>query len=53
MVSLIAIIVIVKMVENGQQEAGRLITEAGQTCLTNAREVCNQILTDRVSNTAP
>lgn len=41
--SLVSIIVVAQMVKNGQTEASKLILEAGQTCLTNAREICSQI----------
>ena len=41
--SLVAIIVIVQMVKNGQDKSAKLIADAGQTCLTNAQQVCTQI----------
>lgn len=43
--ALIAIILVTQMVKNGQAEASRLITEAGQTCLQNAKEVCQNLAT--------
>lgn len=43
--SLVAIIVVVQMVKNGQDKSAKLITDAGQICLTNAKEVCTQIAT--------
>lgn len=41
--ALVSIIVITQMVKQGQEQAANLITEAGKTCLTNAKEVCSQI----------
>lgn len=43
--SLVSIIVITQMVKNGQQEAANLILEAGETCLRNAKEVCQSLAT--------
>lgn len=43
--ALVAIIVIAQMVKHGQTEAANLIVEAGETCLKNAKEVCQQIAT--------
>lgn len=48
--SLVSIIVVAQMVKNGQTEASKLIVEAGQTCLQNAKEVCSQIATSAASN---
>lgn len=50
--SLVSIIVIAQMVKNGQTEASELILEAGQTCLTNAKEVC-QSIANTIQSTAP
>lgn len=41
--SLVSIIVIAQMVKNGQEEASKLILEAGKTCLDNAKEICQTI----------
>lgn len=41
--SLVAIIIIVQMVKNGQDNAAKLIADAGKTCLENARTVCSEI----------
>ena len=51
--SLVAIIVVTQMVKTGQQEASELIVKAGETCLSNARDICNQLINDRVSTSAP
>jgi len=48
--ALVAIIVIVQMVKHGQTEAANLITSAGETCLKNAKEVCQQIATTAKSS---
>lgn len=45
--SLVAIIVIIQMVKNGQKEANDLILEAGKTCLENAKEVCSAVINAR------
>jgi hypothetical protein len=42
--SLVAIIVITQMVKNGQENAAKLIVDAGETCMKNAKEVCGQIV---------
>ena len=44
--SLVAIILITQMVKQGQAEAKDLILKAGETCLTNAKEVCSQIVSE-------
>lgn len=41
--ALVSIIVIVQMVKQGQREASKLIVDAGEVCLKNAKEVCSQI----------
>lgn len=51
--SLIAIIFIVRMVQQGQKDAGDLIIKAGETCLSNAKEVCTQVCSNVKSTTAP
>lgn len=43
--ALVSVIVITQMVKNGQTEASNLIVEAGETCLKNAKDVCQQIAT--------
>lgn len=43
--SLVSIIVIAQMVKSGQTEASNLILEAGETCLKNAKDVCQMIAT--------
>lgn len=50
--ALVAIIVITQMVKNGQKEAANLIVQAGETCLKNAKEVCQNLATSAAS-TAP
>lgn len=50
--ALVSIIVIAQMVKQGQKEAGDLIIQAGETCLTNAKEVCSKIATS-VGSAAP
>lgn len=50
--ALVAIIVISQMVKSGQTEASNLILEAGQTCLSNAKEVCSQLVTT-IGSSAP
>lgn len=43
--ALVSIIVIAQMVKHGQTEAADLIVEAGETCLKNAKEVCQSLAT--------
>lgn len=43
--ALIAIILTTQMVKQGQDKATDLILQAGQICLTNAKEVCQEIAT--------
>lgn len=50
--SLVSIIVITQMIKQGQTEAANLITEAGNTCLSNAQTICSQIAA-QASSTAP
>lgn len=49
--ALVSIIVITQMVKNGQQEASKLIVEAGKTCLENAKSVCSQFAS--IASNAP
>lgn len=51
-VSLVAIIVIVQYVKTSQKEASDLILKAGETCLSNAKEVCSNLYTT-IKSTAP
>ena len=51
--SLIAIIFVVRMVQQGQKDASDLIVKAGEVCLTNAKEVCTQVCSAVKSTTAP
>lgn len=41
--ALVGIILVTQMVQKGQTEASKLIVEAGNTCLTNAKEICSEI----------
>lgn len=42
-ISLLAIVFIVQMIKSSQQEASKLVLEAGKTCLESARQVCSDI----------
>ena len=48
--ALVAIIVIVQMIKTGQDKASKLILDAGEICLKNAKEICSQIA---IQSTAP
>lgn len=41
--ALVSIIVVTQMVKTGQAEASKLIIDAGEICLKNAKEICGQI----------
>jgi len=45
--ALVSIIVITQMVKSGQDKASALIVQAGETCLRNAREICQDLVTTR------
>jgi hypothetical protein len=52
--SLIAIIVITQMVIKGQKAAADLIVKAGDTCLSNAKSICTEIVNQySKTSTAP
>jgi len=52
--AVIAIIIVAQMIKNGQKEASDLIIRAGDTCLKNARDICNEIVTQYAkTSTAP
>ena len=48
--ALVSVIVITQMVKQGQAEASNLILQAGETCLSAAKEVCSQIANSASGN---
>lgn len=45
--ALVSIIIIIQFIKGSEEKASNLILEAGKTCLENAKQVCNTIVTAR------